>query len=66
MVTMGTSRVLDDTLRAVRQAGLRAHLLAPSFDVDVEADLRRLHARLCRGKACGLPQTAALLERLYG
>jgi rSAM/selenodomain-associated transferase 1 len=66
MVTMGTSRVLDDTLRLVRRAGLRAHLLAPSFDIDIAADLRRLHEMLRHGNACGLPRTAALLERIYG
>ena len=52
---MSTDSALDDTLANAAQRGLRAHLLAPSFDLDTIEDLRWLAAarresvtKLCR------------------
>ena len=41
-VVMSTPRVLADTRRVIAAVGLRAHLLAPSFDVDEARDVERL------------------------
>lgn len=43
-VTMSTTHVLQDTLSIARQEGIRTALLPPWYDVDNEADLRRLQA----------------------
>jgi rSAM/selenodomain-associated transferase 1 len=59
---MSTSAVLSDTLANADRAGLCTHVLAPGFDLDTAADLRRLEAlrsprltRLC-------PATLAYLD----
>lgn len=59
---MSTPTVLADTLAGARRAGLCSRVLAPGFDVDTTADLRRLEAlrsprltRLC-------PATLAYLD----
>jgi uncharacterized protein len=54
--------VLDATLVRARAAGLRVHLLAPTFDVDDADGLAALRALLARG-AVELPRTAAILQR---
>jgi hypothetical protein len=45
-VTWSTEHVRAETLDICRQLGLRVHLLPPWYDVDVAADLQRLHADL--------------------
>lgn len=62
-VPWGGSRVLAVTLERARAAGLRVHLLPPTFDVDTRADLAALRQLLAAGTVV-LPQTTALLERL--
>ena len=62
-VAWGTRGVLATTLARAREAGLRTHLLPPTFDVDEPADIERL-ARLIDGGAVTLPHTAAVLATL--
>jgi rSAM/selenodomain-associated transferase 1 len=63
-VRMSTTRVLADTERKIAAAGLRVHLLAPSFDVDEAADVERLRVELQAPELAGrLPATAAWLAR---
>lgn len=62
-VVMSTPQVLDDTRRVIAAAGLRAHLLPPSFDVDEARDLERLRDELRAPDLSGqLPATAAWLD----
>lgn len=59
-VTMSTPSVLADTQHIIAAAGLRAHLLSPSFDVDEAADVERLRDELSAPDLLGqLPATAA-------
>jgi rSAM/selenodomain-associated transferase 1 len=62
-IAWGSSTVLDATLARARAAGLRVHLLAPTFDVDDVDGLAALQALLARG-AVALPRTAAVLAEL--
>lgn len=59
---MSTPRVLDDTLARARALGLRARLLAPSFDLDVAADLALLERARREGRARCCPRTLAWLD----
>jgi rSAM/selenodomain-associated transferase 1 len=59
-IAWGSSSVLDATLARARAAGLRVHLLAPTFDVDDAEGLAALRALLAAGGAV-LPRTAAVL-----
>lgn len=61
-VQMSTPRVLDDTLTLAGELGLRSELLAPWYDVDSIADLRRLHADLAAAPANVAPATRRFLE----
>ena len=62
-VEMSTPHVLADTCRRADTAGLRVHLLPPSFDVDDVDDLRRLQMLLRQeGYDRLLPSTSALLN----
>ena len=45
-VEMSTDKVLDETLRVARRAGLEVSLLDEGYDIDVEGDLVRLNADL--------------------
>ncbi|HLY38939.1 MAG TPA: TIGR04282 family arsenosugar biosynthesis glycosyltransferase [Candidatus Binatia bacterium] len=63
-VAWSTPDVLATTLARARDAGLRTHLLPPTFDVDEPADLDRL-AGLVDGGAATLPHTAAVLAALH-
>ncbi len=60
-VPWGTARVLEVTLARAADAGLRTHLLPPTFDVDEVQDLERLAELLASGEVC-LPRTAAELR----
>jgi len=60
-VPWGTSAVLRETLARATAAGLRARLLAPSFDVDEERDLVRLADVIAHGDV-SLPRTERLLR----
>jgi len=62
-VAWSTADVLATTLAHARDAGLRTHLLPPTFDVDEPADIDRL-ARLIADGAATLPHTAAVLATL--
>lgn len=61
---MSTRNVLADTLEAAAAAGLRAHVLEPSFDIDRAADLAHLAtvrsdpgvSKLCRRTLAYLDQ----------
>jgi rSAM/selenodomain-associated transferase 1 len=60
-VDMGTPLVLEQTLRAVRAAGLTLHQLPVDFDVDEESDLTRLRSLLREAGAPRLSRTMAVL-----
>jgi hypothetical protein len=64
-VAWGASDVLDTTLARAADAGLRVHLLPPTFDVDDAAGLHALRALLAGGSVT-LPHTAAVLDGLRG
>lgn len=58
---MSTRTVLEDTRAAARSLGLSSELLAPGFDVDVEADFALLRAE--GGRAAALcPRSLAWLD----
>jgi len=59
-VAWGSSGVLAATLAKARDAGMRVHLLQPTFDVDDAAGLRTLRDVLGRGEV-QLPRTRAAL-----
>lgn len=59
-----TSDVLPLTLQRAKDLGLRLHLLRSWFDVDTEADLRRLHAQMASDG--GPPRTLAFVRELFG
>jgi len=59
-IPWSTEGVLSATLRALAEAGCRATVLAPSFDVDHEEDLRRLATRLAAAPELA-PHTAKRL-----
>lgn len=64
-IPWSTDDVLALTLEKARSHDLSVHLLPPWFDVDTEADLRRLHADLSAG-GDGPRRTSAFLKRLSG
>ena len=57
-----TPRVLAETERRARAAGLAVARLPAWFDVDTAEDLERLRASLARGEGAPAPATRALLE----
>ena len=59
---MSTDSVLDDTLASAAQRGLRAHLLAPSFDIDTIEDLHWLAAARRDSDAELCQRTMAFLD----
>ncbi|MBI2217341.1 MAG: TIGR04282 family arsenosugar biosynthesis glycosyltransferase [Candidatus Rokubacteria bacterium] len=59
-----TSAVLPLTLERAHDLGLKTHVLPAWFDVDTEADLRRLDAEMRAGG--GPPRTLAFVRNLYG
>lgn len=62
-IPWGGPGVLAATLARAGHLRLRPHLLAPTFDIDDVADLRRLRTLLAREEV-HLPRTASLLSRL--
>jgi len=64
-IEWGTEKVLQQTLHAAQQEGLRFHLLAPGYDVDSLEDLRRLEEDLSSagGKQIPCPRTFEFLCR---
>jgi rSAM/selenodomain-associated transferase 1 len=63
-IPWSTASVLPLTLRRAQDLGLKTHVLPAWFDVDTEADLRRLHGEMrARG---GPPRTLAFVRDLYG
>ena len=62
-IPWSTDAVLALTLEKARRHDLSVHLLPPWFDVDTEADLRRLRAALAPGND-GPRRTAEFLRRL--
>ena len=64
-IPWGTRAVLHATLARAAAAGLRVHLLSPTFDVDEIDDLHRLQA-LVACREVDLPHTSAVLVRLRG
>ncbi|OGK81050.1 MAG: hypothetical protein A2X52_16990 [Candidatus Rokubacteria bacterium GWC2_70_16] len=63
-IPWSTERVLPLTVEKAGRLGLRTHLLPGWFDVDTEADLRRLHAALAAGE--GPRRTRRCLEAIFG
>lgn len=63
-VPMGSDRVLSETLRCARQAGLRVALLPTWYDVDRPQELDRLRAELESVPLEVAPHTRAFLRRL--
>jgi rSAM/selenodomain-associated transferase 1 len=59
-----TPDVLPLTLQRAKDLGLRLHRLPSWFDVDTEADLRRLHAQMASDG--GPPRTRAFVRELFG
>src|SRR4029453_17512182 len=64
-IAWGSSEVLDATLTRAHAAGLRVHLLAPTFDVDDADGLAALRALLAAG-GVELPPTTAVLATMAG
>ena len=64
-IPWSTDAVLTLTLEKARDRGLSVHLLPRWFDVDTEADLRRLHADVSAG-GDGPRRTSAFLRGLSG
>lgn len=60
--TYGTGTVLEQTVRAIADAGLRAAVLPPLHDVDTPEDLRALRARICADDASARTHTRRYLE----
>jgi len=63
-IPWSTERVTPVTLEKARGLGLRVHLLPSWFDVDTEADLRRLHAELATARD-GPARTRAFVGTIY-
>jgi len=63
-VPMGSDRVLSETLRRARQAGLRVTFLPTWYDVDRPQELDRLRAELESASLEVVPHTQAFLRRL--
>jgi len=61
-IAWSTADVLATTRARAGDAGLRVHLLPPTFDVDEVADVERLRTVLARGEVI-LPRTAVVLAR---
>jgi rSAM/selenodomain-associated transferase 1 len=64
-IPWSTDQVLRLTREKAEDLHLRVHLLPPWFDVDTEADLRRLHHELT-GNGDGPRRTRAFVRALYG
>ncbi|MBI2161942.1 MAG: TIGR04282 family arsenosugar biosynthesis glycosyltransferase [Candidatus Rokubacteria bacterium] len=63
-IPWSTECVTPATLEKARGLGLRVHLLPSWFDVDTEADLRRLHGELAAGHD-GPARTRAFVSTMY-
>ena len=63
-IPWSTDAVFATTLDTARARGLSVHVLPQWFDVDTEADLRRLHADMTAGTH-GPPRTDAFVRQLY-
>ena len=63
-IPWSTERVTPVTLERARRLGCSVHLLPPWFDVDTEADLRRLHGELAAG-CDGPARTRAFVGTIY-
>jgi hypothetical protein len=63
-IPWSTDAVFAMTLDKARAGGLSVHVLPQWFDVDTEADLRRLHADMTAGTH-GPPRTYAFVRQLY-
>lgn len=63
-IPWSTDAVFAMTLDKARARGLSVHVLPHWFDVDTEADLRRLHADMTAGTH-NPPRTYAFVQQLY-
>ena len=63
-IPWSTDAVFSMTLDRARARGLSVHVLPQWFDVDTEADLRRLHASMAAGTH-GPQRTYAFIRRLF-
>jgi rSAM/selenodomain-associated transferase 1 len=62
-ITMGTDRVLRETIERASSMGLSAHCLEPSFDIDTIEDLKRLRQFLAETND-PLPRTREVLAEI--
>ena len=62
-LTMGTEKVLSETLERASQANLRASLLPPWYDVDTPDDIKRLLAELRAAPQVAMHSRAFLSTR---
>ena len=62
-IAWSTERVIPQTLEACRRLNLNVYCLAEWYDVDVEADLKRLCRDLAKNPASA-PHTRAFLKKL--
>lgn len=63
-IPWSTAGVLVATLAKARALDLRVHVLPPWFDVDTEADLRRLHAEMATSGDRS-PRTQVFVSGIY-
>lgn len=61
-IAWSTAKVIPQTLEVCRRLNLKVHLLPEWYDVDVEADLKRLRRDLARNPLCA-PYTYAFLQQ---
>jgi hypothetical protein len=64
-IPWSTDAVFSMTLAKASQRGLSVHVLPRWFDVDTEADLKRLHAEMAATDAAPV-RTGAFVRQLYG
>jgi rSAM/selenodomain-associated transferase 1 len=62
-ITMGTDRVLRDTIERAASMRLSVHCLAPSFDIDTSEDVKRLRQFLAETND-PLPRTREVLAEI--
>jgi hypothetical protein len=64
-IPWSTDAVFAMTLEKARTRGLSVHVLPQWFDVDTEADLRRLHTHMTARRTHNPQRTYALVRQLY-
>ena len=65
-IPWSTDAVLARTLERAKELRLRVHILPAWFDVDTEADLKRLHDEMTASEASAPTRSRAFVAALYG